>query len=109
MVPLATGQAGANLTDDKQAVDAQIDDAYDEVLSFNKKVAKATRQVLDAREQLPSAQANLAKAEAAASEASAAHQGGEAGTRGCCDTGTSDRGATGRPGSSNLISARRRR
>lgn len=74
MVPLATGQAGANLTDDKQAVDAQIDDAYDEVLSFNKKVAKATRQVLDAREQLPSAQANLAKAEAAASEASAAHQ-----------------------------------
>lgn len=52
--------AGADdLYDDKRKVDAELEDAEYEVLAYNKKVARATRDVLDAREQLPEAQKNL--------------------------------------------------
>lgn len=53
----------------KHRVDAQVEDAQFEVLAYNKKVARATRQVLDAREQLPEAQRNLKKATDARDEA----------------------------------------
>jgi len=73
--------AGANddLNQRKEKIDAQIDDAHDEVLAFKKKVASATSQVIDARKQLPGAKANLeaavteqertAQADAAAAQA----------------------------------------
>ena len=73
LIAPAVSQAN-DLTDKKDKVEAQLDDAHDEILSFNKKVAGATRQVLDARAKLPAAQANLAKAEAEQQRTEAADQ-----------------------------------
>jgi murein DD-endopeptidase MepM/ murein hydrolase activator NlpD len=56
------GDGGDNLKHKKHQVDVKLDDAHDEVLAFNKKVASATSKVIDAREQLPAARANLAAA-----------------------------------------------
>ena len=72
---IAGAPASGNDLDQKRAqksrVDQRVDDAHEEVLAYNKKVARATRQVMDARGQLPAARANLAKAreEQAAAEA----------------------------------------
>lgn len=73
LVAPSTASAG-DLQDKKSRVDAQLDDAHDEVLSFNKKVARATGAVIDARDKLPAAQANLASAEAAQQQSDAADQ-----------------------------------
>lgn len=59
VAPAATAD---DLKDKQAKVDAQVDDAHDEVLSFNKKVAHATQDVIDARSKLPAARANLAAA-----------------------------------------------
>lgn len=66
--------AGDDLHDKKQKVDAALDDVHDEVLSYNKKVARATQQVLDARKQLPEARENLAAALAEQERTEAADQ-----------------------------------
>lgn len=67
--PVATAE---DLTSKKQRIDAKIDDAHDEVLAYNKKVAQATRQVLDARAQQPAAQQNYERAVGAQRQAKAA-------------------------------------
>lgn len=69
-----TAAQGDDLHDKKQRIDAAVDDAHDEVLSFNRKVAHATRNVLNARAKLPAARANLARAEAEQRRTSAANQ-----------------------------------
>jgi murein DD-endopeptidase MepM/ murein hydrolase activator NlpD len=58
----------------KQWVDARLDDAHDEVLAFNKKVAAATRSVIDARKKLPAAQDNLRRAQAEQARTEAADE-----------------------------------
>ncbi len=73
----ATGATAGDLHDKrqkKQHIDAQLDDAHDEVLSFNKKVARATRDVIDARDKLPEARRNLEQARAEQARTSAADQ-----------------------------------
>lgn len=66
--------AGDDLQDKKDKVDAQLDDAHDEVLSFNKKVAHATQDVIDARAKLPAARENLQAALAEQERTRAADQ-----------------------------------
>lgn len=56
---LPGGAVAGDLEEKKDKIDSQLDDAHDEVLAFNKKVAHATKDVIDAREKLPAAQANL--------------------------------------------------
>lgn len=75
---IAGSPASGNDLGDKQAqkakIDARVDDAHEEVLAYNKKIARATRQVMDARGQLPAARANLAKAREEQAAAEAADQ-----------------------------------
>ena len=56
---LPGGAVAGDLEEKKDKIDSQLDDAHEEVLAFNKKVAHATKDVIDAREKLPAAQANL--------------------------------------------------
>jgi murein DD-endopeptidase MepM/ murein hydrolase activator NlpD len=71
---LALGSpATADPQSDKHKIDAEVEDSHEEVLAYNKKVARATKQVLDARGQLPGARENLAKAEATQSSTDAAN------------------------------------
>ena len=66
--------AGDDLDDKKAKIDSQLDDAHDEVLSFNKKVAHATQDVINARSKLPAARANLEAAVAEQARTQAADQ-----------------------------------
>ncbi len=68
------GASAGDLHDKKQKVDAQLDDAHDEVLAFNKKVAQATKDVIDARDKLPAARANLEEALSQQEQTQAADQ-----------------------------------
>ncbi len=65
--------ATADLQSEKEKVDGQVQDAHEEVLAYNKQVAKATKKVLNAREQLPGARENLAKAKEAQAASDAAN------------------------------------
>ncbi|MDZ7577931.1 MAG: peptidoglycan DD-metalloendopeptidase family protein [Candidatus Nanopelagicales bacterium] len=68
------GAQADNLTDRKRRVDARLDDAQDGVSSANKKIARATRRVVDVQAQLPAAQANLKRALDAKAAAEAANR-----------------------------------
>lgn len=68
------GAVAGDLDDKKAKIDSQLDDAHDEVLAFNKKVARATKEVIDARDKLPAAQANLDRAIAEQDRTTAADQ-----------------------------------
>lgn len=74
---IPSGASAGDLADKrekKERIDAQLDDAHDEVLSFNKKVARATQDVINARAKLPEARKNLAAALAERERTDAADQ-----------------------------------